>query len=288
MPGKARRPAPGGAPGTLFLDEVALFPLSLQAKLLKILEDESVRRLGSTRSEVIDVAFISATNEDLPALVRIKHFREDLYHRLAAITLHMPALRERAGGIDLLAEHALVRASAKYGAPLKQLSPEARAAMRAYRWPGNVRELNSLIERAVLMCPDSVIPASAPPARRGPVRECGQEPAPPTSSTEGERQRVSEVLAETGWNISRTADILGITRNTVRAKIAKYGLRRTEPMKGPGTFFGDDADPAAEKEPGALPTGRRQTRRPTPSRPQRRRSTRSRIPPTQGLDGRPA
>src|SRR5437867_9652273 len=103
--------------GTLFLDEVGLLPLSLQAKLLKVLEDDSVRRLGSTRSEPVDVWVISATNEDLPGAVRSKRFREDLYHRLAVITLSLPTLRERGDDIDLLAEHARARACAKYSVP---------------------------------------------------------------------------------------------------------------------------------------------------------------------------
>ncbi|MGH7334495.1 MAG: sigma 54-interacting transcriptional regulator, partial [Candidatus Rokuibacteriota bacterium] len=146
--------------GTLFLDEVGLLPLPLQAKLLKVLEEGSVRRLGSTRSEVVDAWIISATNEDLQASVRGKHFREDLYHRLAVITLALPPLRELEDDINLLAEHALARACEKYSVPLKTLSPEAQAALGSYRWPGNVRELNSLLERAVLLCPAPTIPVA--------------------------------------------------------------------------------------------------------------------------------
>ena len=229
--------------GTLFLDEVALLPLALQAKLLKVLEDGTVRRLGSTRSEIIDVSFISATNEDLPALVRAKRFREDLYHRLAVITLDMPPLRERGDDIGLLAEQAVARVCAKYGASLKQLSPEASAAMRAYRWPGNVRELNGLIERAVLMCQDPQIPVSALRFAAAPSPSVVRDPPSRTSSADWERQRLSDVLTETGWNISRTADILEITRNTVRARIAKYGLRRSGRPESRDAFpVADDPD----------------------------------------------
>jgi DNA-binding NtrC family response regulator/TolB-like protein len=207
--------------GTLFLDEVGLLPPSLQAKLLRVLEDGSVRRLGATRSDSVDVWLISATNEDLQAAVRARRFREDLYHRLAVVTVALPALRELGDDIDLLAGHALARACAKYSVPAKTLSPEARAAMRAYRWPGNVRELNGVVERAVLLCPTPVIPAAAlafeaAAERRG---EGSLE-----GSAESDRPRLSAVLGETGWNISRTAAILGITRNTVRARIAKYDL----------------------------------------------------------------
>jgi transcriptional regulator with AAA-type ATPase domain/class 3 adenylate cyclase/tetratricopeptide (TPR) repeat protein len=212
--------------GTLFLDEVGLLPLPLQAKLLKVLEDGSVRRLGSTRSEPVDVWIISATNEDLPASVRAKRFREDLYHRLAVITLALPSLRELGDDIDLLAGHALARACEKYSVPLKQLSPEAQAALRAYRWPGNVRELNSLIERAVLLCPTSTIPVATLGFGASPEMRPRDAPAP-VDAAGWECQHLSDVLAQTGWNISRTAAILGITRNTVRARIARHGLRPT-------------------------------------------------------------
>src|SRR5262245_23765832 len=147
--------------GVLFLDEVSLLPLSLQAKLLKVLEDGTVRRLGATRSEPVDVFIISATNEDLTAEVKIRRFREDLYHRLAGITLELPPLRERGADIDLLAASALARACTKYPGPAKQLGPDVLPALRAYRWPGNVRELNSVIERAVLLCPTPIIPIAA-------------------------------------------------------------------------------------------------------------------------------
>jgi transcriptional regulator with AAA-type ATPase domain/TolB-like protein len=212
--------------GTLFLDEVGLLPLSLQAKLLRVLEDNSVRRLGSTRSESVDVWIISATNEDLADAVKTRRFREDLYQRLAGITLTLPPLRERADDIELLAEHALARACAKYSIPPKQLSPEAQAIMKRYRWPGNVRELNRVIERAVLMGPPGVIPATTleldAPA---PAQTHGREAPALVDGATWERQHLLEVLTQTGWNISRTAGILGITRNTVRARIAKHGLR---------------------------------------------------------------
>src|SRR5215471_16732319 len=147
--------------GTLFLDEIGLLPLSLQAKLLKVLEDGSVRRLGSTRGEPVDLFIISATNDDLEAAVRNRRFREDLYHRLTVVTLALPPLRERGADIELLAQAALERSCARYSGPAKQLSPDALAALRAYRWPGNVRELNSVIECSVLLWPTPVIPVGA-------------------------------------------------------------------------------------------------------------------------------
>jgi len=215
--------------GTLFLDEVGLLPLALQAKLLKVLEDGIVRRLGATRSEAADISIISATNEDLAAAVKARRFREDLYHRLAVITLALPPLRERGEDIVLLAGQALARACGKYSGPAKQLSPDAVTTLRAYHWPGNVRELNSVIERAVLLCPTPVIPVAA--------LGLGATPeillSAPLGTTEPDidefhRRRLSEALARTGWNISRTAALLGVTRNTVRARIARYGLRSVQ------------------------------------------------------------
>ena len=233
--------------GTLFLDEVGLLPLSLQAKLLKVIEDGVVRRLGSTRSEPADICIVSATNEDLAASVRNRRFREDLYHRLAVITLALPPLRERGDDIVVLAEQALARTCARYSGPAKQLSPEALTALRTYRWPGNVRELNSMIERAVLLCPTPVIPVAA--LGLGATSELllnAPYGATELDVDELQRRRLSEALARTGWNISRTASMLGVTRNTVRARIARYGLRSIPETEGvsaaPATM------PAAETE----------------------------------------
>src|SRR5580765_99076 len=121
--------------GTLFLDEIGLLPENLQAKLLTALEDRAVRRLGSTRAEPVDVWIISATSEDLKAGARRRGFREELYHRLAVVTLRLPALRERGHDILVLAEHFLTRTCAEYGLSTKALTEDARAALVAYRWP---------------------------------------------------------------------------------------------------------------------------------------------------------
>jgi transcriptional regulator with AAA-type ATPase domain/TolB-like protein/Tfp pilus assembly protein PilF len=240
--------------GTLFLDEVGLLPLSLQAKLLTVLEDGSVRRLGATRSEPVDVCIISATNEDLQAAVRARRFREDLYHRLAVITLVLPPLRELGSDLGLLAAHALERACAKYSLPLKSLSADGLAAMHAYRWPGNVRELNSVIERAVLMCPSTIIQATD--LTFGAASDLSVSESPAGDAPGSERQRLSEVLAQTGWNISRTAAILGITRNTVRARIAKYGLHPAGSVR-PGADLGSiEPSGVMDRESEPLPPGR--------------------------------
>ena len=216
--------------GTLFLDEVGLLPLTLQAKLLKVLEEQTVRRLGSTRSEAIDTWVISATNEDPVAAVRAGRLREDLYHRLAVIELRLPPVRDRGDDIDALVDAALARASAQYGSVPKQLSPEARAALRSYRWPGNVRELNAVIERAVLLSPDTVISASTLDLDTTAEAELEESPgALRADIAELERRRLGDALARTGWTISRTAAELGMARNTLRARIARYGLRAAAP-----------------------------------------------------------
>src|SRR5262245_23093391 len=126
--------------GTLFLDEVALLPDGLQAKLLKVLEDRTVRRLGATRSEPVDTWIITASNDDLAAAVRAHKFREDLYHRLAVVTLRLPPLRDRGADVLRLAEHFLAGACTEYGLPPKRLAPDAVTTLLQYPWPGNVRE----------------------------------------------------------------------------------------------------------------------------------------------------
>jgi transcriptional regulator with AAA-type ATPase domain/TolB-like protein len=240
--------------GTLFLDEVALLPLSLQAKLLKALEDQSVRRLGSTRSEPVDFWIIAATNEDLTASVRTGRFREDLYHRLAVLTLALPPLRNRAQDIELLAGQALVTTCSRYGVATKTLGPEALAALRAYRWPGNIRELNSVIERAVLASPGAVVSVEA-------LRIDATTPHLRGDEAHGilrdeiadlERRRLSEALARSGWNISRTAATLGIARNTLRARIARYGLRAPGRLGAPSETR---EDPIETPRARGVPTG---------------------------------
>jgi DNA-binding NtrC family response regulator/predicted ATPase len=212
--------------GTLFLDELALLPEPLQAKLLKVLEDGSVRRLGGTRAEPVDVWILAATNEDISEARKSGRFRDDLYHRLAVISLALPPLRERGSDILLLAERFLTRACTDYGLAPKTMAPDARAALLPYRWPGNVRELSNVIERAVLLAggpvlsaADLALPAAAPPSS---AAETLARPA--LSSRDQLRAHLLEVLTETGWNISRTATLLGVARNTVTARMRRFGL----------------------------------------------------------------
>ena len=214
--------------GTIFLDEVGLLPEGLQAKLLKALEERAVRRLGGTRAEPFDAWVLSATNADLTVALRERRFREDLYHRLAVLTLRLPPIRERGEDIVVLAEHFLARACADYGLPAKTISPVARAHLAAFPWPGNVRQLANVMERVALLgdarevTPDMLgLPAvTSGRAAPLPAGESG------TASIDiAMRSHLQSVLEQHRWNISHTAVALGISRNTLRARIEKYGLR---------------------------------------------------------------
>src|SRR5262245_23407017 len=219
--------------GTIFLDEIGLLPMALQAKLLKVIEEQQVRRLGGTRSDAVDVWVIAATSEDLDEAIHARRFREDLYHRLAVLTLHMPPLRERGEDAVLLGEHLLARACDDYGLARKSLSAEARAALRAHTWPGNVRQLANVMERAALFT-DS---ATVTPAELGLTAE---SPRPVSSSAslsdarpgaaledamrDVERARLLDALEACGGNITRAAERLGIPRNTLRYRLDRHGL----------------------------------------------------------------
>ena len=214
--------------GTIFLDEIALLPEGLQAKLLKVLEERTVRRLGATRLEPADVWVISATNTDLAVAVREQRFRADLYHRLAVLPIVLPPLRERGDDVILLAEQFLARVCADYGLPPKRLSDEAAASLRAYQWPGNVRELINVIERVALLGEGVVVSAEILPTPEvGSAQPDASSPARPSGATHDEamRQHYLAVLAETGWNLSRAAAILEVSRNTLRARMDRLGIK---------------------------------------------------------------
>jgi DNA-binding NtrC family response regulator len=229
----ARQTRPGlfqtASGGIIFLDEVGQLPRSLQAKLLKVVEERGVRRLGSARTEVVDLWVLAATNVDLGAAVRDGSFREDLYHRLAAVTLMLPPLRARNGDIGLLADHFLARACAEYRLPLKVLAPEARAAMLAYPWPGNVRQLANMLERVVLLSGDDTVISAGllawPAATARHVPSARPEPGHHRSMVDGfERERVVEALRRAHGNITAAAARLGLPRNTLRYRMVKLRI----------------------------------------------------------------
>ena len=241
--------------GTLFLDEVALLPEALQAKLLTAIEDGTVRRLGSTRSEPVAVWIITASNQDLAEAVRARRFREDLYHRLAVVVLALPPLRALRGDILMLADHFLGRACRDYGLTPKTLTPEARAALLAYAWPGNVRELANTMERVALLTDAARITAEVLGLSSASSQAPSRTEPEPTVGLEDEvdrvqRSRLREALDSTGWNVVHAAAKLGISRSKLRYRLDKYGLhppasppkrraRATHVEPPPLTEFGD-------------------------------------------------
>jgi DNA-binding NtrC family response regulator len=198
--------------GTLLLDEIGRMAPELQSKLLRALEEKSIRRLGATTSRQVDVRIIAATNAELEAEVRAGRFREDLYYRLNVVSLHLPALRERGEDVLLLADAFLTRFSAQYGLPQPPLRPEARRALLAHAWPGNVRELRNAMERALLLSPPGTIAlaelATAPaPTARGDALPF------PARLDEIARAAARAMLAATGGNRSEAARRLAISRS---------------------------------------------------------------------------
>ncbi len=246
--------------GSIFLDEIGATPEPLQAKLLTVIEERVVRRLGGTRPEPADAWIISATNTDLLGSVRERRFREDLYHRLAVLTLRLPPLRERGQDVLLLAERFLARVCADYGLPVKILAADARDRLMAYPWPGNVRELSNVIERVALLSEENIITGEhlglgdgSPAAGPAPAGAGGAAPPPPISFGDAMRAHLRATLDQTGWNISRTAAMLNISRNTVRARMEKLGLR--------------DATPVVVKRAARAPSVARPAPAPTPNGP---------------------
>jgi DNA-binding NtrC family response regulator/tetratricopeptide (TPR) repeat protein len=227
--------------GTIFLDEIALLPDSLQAKLLKIVEDQQLRPLGATASRPIDVWIIAATSEDLESAVRRRRFREDLYFRLAVVTLRVPALRERGDDVVLLARHLLARACADYGLAAKTFTPAALAALKAHRWPGNVRELGNVMERVALRAEGSVVTDEllglAGPASGKTIAERDKpgldRPAVDDAVAAVERKHLTDALATAQGNVTRAARRLGMTRNTLRYRMRKHGVSGEAPDTPP-------------------------------------------------------
>ena len=214
--------------GTIFLDEIGLLSPALQSTLLKVIEDHRVRRLGSTRNEAVDVWIVAATSEDLDAAMRVRRFREDLYHRLAVLTLRLPPLRERGDDVVLLAEHFLARACEDYGLAAKTLTPEARAALLAYEWPGNVRQLANVMERVALLADMSAVTAPAlgltPDAPRAVAAPDDRGAVLGDAMRDVERAHLLDALEKSDWNITQAAQRLGLPRNTLRYRLERHGL----------------------------------------------------------------
>jgi two-component system response regulator AtoC len=223
--------------GTLFLDEIGEIPLSLQAKLLRVLEEQTFRRLGGLRDITVDLRIIAATNKNLREAVKEGAFRQDLYYRLNVIQLVVPALRERQQDILPMANFFIDRYNLKFKRQIEGLTPEAEALLLAHDWPGNVRELRNAIERAMILEETSVISAaSLPIAVRNseafiiaslPSYSDGEprEVHDGMSLADQERRLLVQALSKTAGNQTQAARILRITRDTLRYKMKKFNLR---------------------------------------------------------------
>ena len=210
--------------GSLLLDEITEMPADLQAKLLRVLEDRTVRRLGGGRSVPVDFRLISSTNREPEAAVRDGSLRQDLYFRINTVTVELPPLRERTQDIPLLAKGFLDRFVLKHNRPIEGIDPEAFRRLLAYMWPGNVRELEHVIERAVLVARSrEVTVADLPEALNAGVPLLSS--APPSGSLEEiERLSIVRALETTGWNKQAAAALLGLRRPTLYSKMRRHGI----------------------------------------------------------------
>ncbi len=209
--------------GTLFLDEIANVPLNLQPKLLRVLETGEFERVGSSKTQKVDVRVLSATNADLNVDVARGRFRQDLLFRLNTVEVHLPPLRERLADIVPLAEHFLRQHRRHYRRPLDGFSPEATEALRRHSWPGNVRELDHVVERAVLMTAGNVVTAfdlALQSSKDGGVSARLEE----MSLEEAERLLIKKALTRFEGNANRAAEALGLSRSALYRRLQKYGL----------------------------------------------------------------
>ncbi|MEO8703125.1 MAG: sigma 54-interacting transcriptional regulator, partial [Kofleriaceae bacterium] len=236
--------------GTMFLDEIGDMPLSTQVKLLRVIEDCQLRRVGGLKARPIDVRFVAATNSDIEAQVARGAFRSDLYFRLNGVTIMIPPLRERLGELEALARAFISRARSREARPT--LAPEAIEVLRSYSWPGNVRELKNVIERAVLLCGTGPIQAehlSIKRVAKGSVgifaldkqstatqlapspESSGSFPTRPRKGSEEEHQWIMRALEQTNGNQTLAARLLGISRRTLVNRLGEYGHTTGRPRK---------------------------------------------------------
>ena len=217
--------------GTIFLDEIGELPTDLQVKLLRVLEDKEIRRVGDTRSIKVDVRVVSATSRDLVAEIKNGGFREDLFYRLNVINIMLPPLRERKGDIAMLAEHFIEHFNGRFAKGVEGISEAAMLELQEYSWPGNVRELENVIERAVILEEGREIGPDNFPFNKG----AGAHEVPEFSggssglsikqrSVELERELITKALEETGGNKTRASKILEISHRALLYKIKNYKL----------------------------------------------------------------
>ncbi len=213
--------------GTLFLDEIGELTPPLQVKLLRVLQEGEVRRIGETTPRKVDVRFVAATNRDLAEEVRAGRFREDLYYRVNVVTIQLPPLRERGEDIILLAEHFLSQVSERSKRPRLHFGPEARRLLLSHPWPGNVRELVNAVERAGALADDDRLE----PQDLIPAATAGRSPRPPREGTlketllKAEEAAILDALEESGGNISQAARLLGVSRQHLHTRIRRLHIR---------------------------------------------------------------
>jgi len=217
--------------GTLFLDEVGELPLSLQVKLLRALQEGTIRRIGETKDRKVDVRLVTATVRDLEAAVRDGEFREDLFYRLHVLPIAVPALRERKDDIAPLADHFIARHNARLGMKIRGLDDEARRAMLSYGWPGNVRELENILERAMVLADGDVLGLADLPDN---VRRKDESRLFALASDELSIKKatrfiedtlIRRALERTGGNRTAASRILEISHRALLYKIKEYGIR---------------------------------------------------------------
>ncbi|MGH9675600.1 MAG: sigma 54-interacting transcriptional regulator, partial [Candidatus Acidiferrum sp.] len=220
--------------GTLLLDEIGEMPAPTQAKLLRVLEDRKVRRLGSKSETPVDVRVLAATNKDPEQAVGSGHLRQDLYFRLNVFHIHLPPLREHKDDIPLLVEHILRDVNAKHGKHVRGIGAEVLDIFMSHTWPGNIRELRNILERAAIMCEKDLIGRSSLPGEFG--RSAAKSPGdlsaikfPVGTTVEAmERELILQTLSATGNNKTRAAELLAISLKTLHNKIKEYGGERAE------------------------------------------------------------
>ncbi|MBI5479296.1 MAG: sigma-54-dependent Fis family transcriptional regulator [Deltaproteobacteria bacterium] len=217
--------------GTLFFDEIGDLGPKMQVDLLRFLQTRELQRVGGNEVLRVDVRVVAATNRPLEHMVEEGTFRRDLYYRLNVISVFLPPLRERREDIPLLGDHFLRWFAAHTRKNVERISSAAMGILARYHWPGNVRELENVVERAVVLCGSNLItPEDLPEPLRQP--QALVEAGPDATLEAVERAHIERVLAHNGWNIQRSAEILGIDRMTLYRKIRRFNLVRTKPVPG--------------------------------------------------------
>jgi DNA-binding NtrC family response regulator len=228
--------------GTLFLDEIGELGITMQAKLLRALQEREIRRVGGTRPMKIDVRVVAATNRDLRAMCAEGKFREDLFYRLNVLSVDVPPLRERREDVAVLTEFFMHKHRSNAAQPVKGVAPDARRLIETYHWPGNVRELESALERALLLCEGDQITVEDLPLE---VRQSSPAPSGATTPADTpsggftlpaqglsfedvERDLIMQALERTNYNITKSAKLLGLTFRTLQYRLEKFGIKRPE------------------------------------------------------------